>query len=83
VRFSPWRSDLVLTNSPGLTPPRAYCCGTHDVGIDRFREKHWSDLERRTGVPPLKEVKGGRSFDSGLVCLNSDMSAGRASFTRF
>jgi phage terminase large subunit GpA-like protein len=27
------------------------------VGIDRFQEKHWADLERRVGRPPEKEVK--------------------------
>jgi phage terminase large subunit GpA-like protein len=27
------------------------------VGIDRFQEKHWGDLERRVGAPPVKEVK--------------------------
>jgi hypothetical protein len=27
------------------------------VGIDRFQEKHWADLERRVGMPPVKEVK--------------------------
>jgi phage terminase large subunit GpA-like protein len=27
------------------------------VGIDRFQEKHWADLERRVGAPPAKEVK--------------------------
>ena len=27
------------------------------VGIDRFQEKHWADLERRVGRPPVKEVK--------------------------
>jgi phage terminase large subunit GpA-like protein len=27
------------------------------VGIDRFQEKHWTDLERRVGAPPVQEVK--------------------------
>jgi phage terminase large subunit GpA-like protein len=27
------------------------------VGIDRFQEKHWGDLERRVGRPPVKDVK--------------------------
>jgi len=27
------------------------------VGIDRFQEKHWGDLERRVGAPPVQEVK--------------------------
>jgi phage terminase large subunit GpA-like protein len=27
------------------------------VGIDRFQEKHWTDLERRVGRPPVNEVK--------------------------
>ena len=27
------------------------------VGIDRFQEKHWADLERRVGAPPVQEVK--------------------------
>ena len=27
------------------------------VGIDRFQEKHWADLERRVGRPPVKEGK--------------------------
>jgi len=26
------------------------------VGIDRFQEKHWADLERRVGRHPVKEV---------------------------
>jgi phage terminase large subunit GpA-like protein len=27
------------------------------VGIDRFQEKHWTDLERRVGAPPVQDVK--------------------------
>jgi phage terminase large subunit GpA-like protein len=27
------------------------------VGIDRFQEKHWGDLERRVGAPPVQDVK--------------------------
>jgi phage terminase large subunit GpA-like protein len=27
------------------------------VGIDRFQEKHWADLERRVGAPPVQDVK--------------------------
>jgi len=27
------------------------------VGIDRFQEKHWADLERRVGAPPANEAK--------------------------
>ena len=27
------------------------------VGIDRFQEKHWADLERRVGAPRVQEVK--------------------------
>jgi phage terminase large subunit GpA-like protein len=27
------------------------------IGIDRFQEKHWADLERRVGRPPVKEAK--------------------------
>jgi hypothetical protein len=26
------------------------------VGIDRFQEKHWGDLERRVGAPPVQDV---------------------------
>jgi phage terminase large subunit GpA-like protein len=27
------------------------------VGIDRFQEKHWGDLEHRVGAPRVQEVK--------------------------
>ena len=27
------------------------------VGIDRFQEKHWGDLEHRVGAPPVQDVK--------------------------
>ncbi len=27
------------------------------VGIDRFHEKHWADLERRVGAPTAKDPK--------------------------